>query len=145
MKVLVTGTAGFIGSHVAMRLLDRGDEVVGIDNLNDYYDVGLKQARLDRFRPQPLHQAGVVTIGDEADVLAVGLVGDDQPLFLGKAANLAFRQVAEREAQEIELLLRRAVEEIALVTRGVGTLVKLDAAIVDDATDVMPGREAIGA
>jgi len=53
MKVLVTGTAGFIGSHVAMRLLARGDEVVGIDNLNDYYDVRLKQARLDRFRHDP--------------------------------------------------------------------------------------------
>ena len=48
MKVLVTGTAGFIGSHVAIKLLERGDEVIGFDNLNDYYDVGLKQARLDR-------------------------------------------------------------------------------------------------
>lgn len=44
MKVLVTGTAGFIGSHVAQALLARGDEVVGFDNLNDYYDVTLKQA-----------------------------------------------------------------------------------------------------
>ena len=49
MKVLVTGTAGFIGSHVAMRLLERGDEVIGLDNLNDYYDVNLKRARLARF------------------------------------------------------------------------------------------------
>jgi UDP-glucuronate 4-epimerase len=48
MKILVTGAAGFIGSHVAHRLIDRGDEVLGIDNLNDYYDVTLKQARLDR-------------------------------------------------------------------------------------------------
>lgn len=48
MKVLVTGTAGFIGSHVAQRLLARGDEVVGLDNLNDYYDVTLKRARLKR-------------------------------------------------------------------------------------------------
>lgn len=53
MKVLVTGTAGFIGSHVAMELLRRGDEVVGFDNLNDYYDVGLKKARLARFLAHP--------------------------------------------------------------------------------------------
>ncbi len=51
MKVLVTGSAGFIGSHVCHRLLDRGDEVVGIDDLNDYYDVTLKQARLERLLP----------------------------------------------------------------------------------------------
>ncbi|HYW04941.1 MAG TPA: NAD-dependent epimerase [Gammaproteobacteria bacterium] len=48
MKVLVTGTAGFIGSATALRLLERGDEVVGVDNLNPYYDVELKKARLRR-------------------------------------------------------------------------------------------------
>ena len=53
MKVLVTGTAGFIGSYVAERLLARGDEVVGVDNLNDYYDVDLKRARLARFADRP--------------------------------------------------------------------------------------------
>ena len=47
MKVLVTGTAGFIGFHLAKKLLERGDEVVGIDNINDYYDVNLKYARLE--------------------------------------------------------------------------------------------------
>ncbi|RUU83990.1 NAD-dependent epimerase/dehydratase family protein, partial [Mesorhizobium sp. M7A.T.Ca.TU.009.01.1.2] len=46
MKVLVTGAAGFIGYHVAKRLLERGDEVVGIDNVNDYYDPQIKEARL---------------------------------------------------------------------------------------------------
>ena len=51
MKVLVTGCAGFIGMHTALRLLERGDEVVGLDNLNDYYDVSLKQARLERLKP----------------------------------------------------------------------------------------------
>ena len=46
MKILVTGTAGFIGYHLAKKLLERGDEVVGIDNINDYYDVNLKYGRL---------------------------------------------------------------------------------------------------
>ena len=45
MKILVTGAAGFIGCETALRLLERGDEVVGIDNLNDYYEVALKDAR----------------------------------------------------------------------------------------------------
>ena len=53
MRVLVTGTAGFIGNHLAIRLLERGDEVIGIDNLNDYYDVSLKEARLERIKNHP--------------------------------------------------------------------------------------------
>lgn len=52
MKVLVTGTAGFIGSTLAKRLLARGDEVIGIDNLNDYYDVQIKRDRLAQLLPE---------------------------------------------------------------------------------------------
>src|SRR5579864_3687386 len=52
MKILVTGAAGFIGSFTAARFLGRGDEVVGLDNLNDYYDVSLKMARLERLQRQ---------------------------------------------------------------------------------------------
>jgi UDP-glucuronate 4-epimerase len=47
MKILVTGTAGFIGFHLAKKLLERGDTVVGLDNINDYYDVNLKYGRLN--------------------------------------------------------------------------------------------------
>ena len=53
MKILVTGAAGFIGSSVSRRLLDRGDEVIGLDNLNDYYDVSLKEARLKLIENEP--------------------------------------------------------------------------------------------
>lgn len=51
MKILVTGAAGFIGYYLARKLLEAGHEVVGLDNLNDYYDVSLKQARLDQLTP----------------------------------------------------------------------------------------------
>ncbi|MDP1705713.1 MAG: GDP-mannose 4,6-dehydratase, partial [Sulfurimicrobium sp.] len=53
MKVLVTGVAGFIGMHTAQRLLAKGVEVVGIDNLNDYYDVQLKNDRLKQLSHLP--------------------------------------------------------------------------------------------
>ena len=52
MQILVTGAAGFIGYHLSEKLLARGDRVIGLDNLNDYYDVSLKEARLERLRCQ---------------------------------------------------------------------------------------------
>ncbi len=53
MTVLVTGAAGFIGFHVSTALLQRGERVIGVDNLNDYYDVALKEARLAELRRLP--------------------------------------------------------------------------------------------
>ncbi|HEX7369423.1 MAG TPA: NAD-dependent epimerase [Rhodanobacteraceae bacterium] len=64
MRILVTGAAGFIGSSLSLRLLARGDEVLGVDNLNDYYDVTLKQARLDRLTPHPNFQFAKIDIAD---------------------------------------------------------------------------------
>ena len=64
MKKLVTGAAGFIGMSCALRLLERGDEVVGIDNLNDYYDVALKQARLERLLAYPNFKFYRIDISD---------------------------------------------------------------------------------
>lgn len=71
MKVLVTGTAGFVGSHVAIKLLERGDEVIGFDNLNDYYDVSLKQARLERVKAYPQYTHVHGDLADRAAVEAV--------------------------------------------------------------------------
>ncbi len=71
MKVLLTGAAGFIGMHVAQRLLARGDEVVGVDNLNDYYDVALKEARLAQLSPHPGFRFARLDIADGAGLAAL--------------------------------------------------------------------------
>ncbi|HYC48848.1 MAG TPA: NAD-dependent epimerase [Burkholderiales bacterium] len=77
MKVLITGAAGFIGSHVAARLLARGDEVLGLDNVNDYYDPRLKQARLAKFCSHPAFRD---VRGDVADrSLVAALFAEHQP------------------------------------------------------------------
>jgi len=65
VRILVTGAAGFIGSTTAHKLLDRGDDVVGVDNLNDYYDVTLKQARLNRLRERDGFDFHKVDIADK--------------------------------------------------------------------------------
>ncbi|MEL4013348.1 NAD-dependent epimerase [Dryocola clanedunensis] len=66
MKFLVTGAAGFIGFHVSERLLAAGYQVIGIDNLNDYYDVNLKLARLDLLKPHALFQFEKIELADRA-------------------------------------------------------------------------------
>jgi UDP-glucuronate 4-epimerase len=77
VTVLVTGCAGFIGYHVAEALLARGDSVVGLDSLNDYYDVRLKQARLDRLRPHAGFAFHHLDVSDKDAVGAlVALHGD---------------------------------------------------------------------
>ena len=71
MKVLVTGSAGFVGSALTLHLLERGDEVVGVDSLNDYYDVSLKQARLARHKDHPRYQHVHADLADRQAVEAV--------------------------------------------------------------------------
>lgn len=71
MKVLVTGAGGFIGYHVSKSLLDRGDTVVGLDNLNPYYDVRLKRARVERLTPAARFEFARVDLADRAALEAV--------------------------------------------------------------------------
>jgi UDP-glucuronate 4-epimerase len=69
--ILLTGAAGFIGSSVAHALLKRGDAVFGIDNLNAYYDVSLKEARLKRLMAQPGFRFAKIDVADRDGVLAL--------------------------------------------------------------------------
>ncbi len=94
MKILVTGTAGFIGSHVALKLLERGDEVVGIDNLNDYYDVSLKQARLARFSGHPGYTHIHADLADRAAIEAAFAVHKPQRV-INLAAQAGVRYAAQ--------------------------------------------------
>ena len=66
MRILVTGAAGFIGSTLILRLLDRGDTVIGIDNHNDYYDPAIKEARLARYAEHPNYTHLRIDLGDRA-------------------------------------------------------------------------------
>lgn len=77
MKVLVTGAAGFVGSALSLRLLDRGDIVIGIDNHNDYYDPALKEARLDRHAGHPNYTHLRIDLTDKKAIEA--LFADHKP------------------------------------------------------------------
>jgi len=71
MRVLVTGAAGFIGSTLSLRLLERGDEVIGIDNHNDYYDPALKEARLARQIDHPNYTHVRIDLADRVGMAAL--------------------------------------------------------------------------
>jgi UDP-glucuronate 4-epimerase len=91
MSVLVTGAAGFIGFHTSLRLLARGDKVVGVDNLNPYYDPALKQARLDQLLAHPgfaFHQAD---IGDRAAMAQVAQAHPEVTSYINLAAQAGVR------------------------------------------------------
>ncbi len=92
MSIVVTGAAGFIGSHVSQALLARGETVVGIDDLNDYYDPALKQARLDQLTNRPDFSFHKLNIADHAAVMALfqGQPAIDRVIHLAAQAGVRY-------------------------------------------------------
>ncbi len=91
MRVLVTGAAGFIGADVAHRLLDRGDQVVGLDNLNSYYDVALKEARLARLRARAGFSFQRLDLADRDGMAALfAEAGFERVVHLGAQAGVGY-------------------------------------------------------
>ncbi len=91
MKVLVTGAAGFIGYHTAAHLLERGDDVVGLDNLNDYYDVNLKLARIAQFEDKSNWTFVKLDLGDRAGMTELfASHGFDRVVHLGAQAGVRY-------------------------------------------------------
>lgn len=87
MKILVTGAAGFIGYHVTLQLLARGDEVVGLDNMNNYYDVSLKESRLNNIKNSKNANAFTFLQADISDRIAIEEIFKKQKF--NKVINLA--------------------------------------------------------
>lgn len=94
MKVLVTGAAGFIGSATSKKLLSQGHQVFGIDNLNNYYDVKLKEARLSRLENEKSFDFNKIDIADKEDLFQV--IKDFKPIrILHLAAQAGVRYCTE--------------------------------------------------
>ncbi len=102
MKVLVTGAAGFIGFHLARRLLERGDSVVGVDNLNAYYDVALKEARLARLRQFPAFAFERADLADRAAMERVFAAGGRFDAIVNLAAQAGVRYSVENPHAYVE-------------------------------------------
>ena len=91
MKVLVTGSAGFIGSALSIRLLDRGDDVVGLDNHNDYYDPKIKDSRLDILNKFPNYKHYRLDICDQKNLEDIFMIVPfHSSVFLSSCFGLCF-------------------------------------------------------
>jgi UDP-glucuronate 4-epimerase len=142
MKILVTGAAGFIGHHVADRLLRRGDEVVGIDNFNDYYSVSLKRDRASKLSRD--HGGAFTPIeADFADNVALeralGQVGFDRIVHLGAQAGVRYSIENPRAYVQSNLVGHVNMLEIAR-GRGLSHLVYASSSSVYGGNDTLPFR-----
>jgi UDP-glucuronate 4-epimerase len=124
MSILLTGAAGFIGFHTAKALLNRGDRVIGIDNLNDYYDIRLKQARLGELQAYPGFEFARLDVADREGVFALVAAHPELRGIIHLAAQAGVRYSLENPYSYIDANV-------------MGTLVMLEAARrIDNLTQI---------
>ena len=144
MKVLVTGAAGFIGYHTAEALLARGDSVVGIDSLSDYYDVRLKQARLERLRDRPGFVFHQVDVSDRDAVGQVTAANGDLTAIVHLAAQAGVRHslVDPYSYVQSNVMGQLVILEAARRLSGLRHMVYASTSSVYGQNTEMPFREA---
>ena len=141
MPILVTGAAGFIGSHVAAALLDRGEEVLGIDSLNSYYSPALKQARLDRLRSRPGFRFQQLDISDQKAVSGLASPAIDRIVHLAAQAGVRHSITAPFDYAASNLVGHLAILELARNLPALRHLVYASSSSVYGANTKMPFAE----
>jgi UDP-glucuronate 4-epimerase len=145
MKILLTGVAGFIGMHTALALIARGDEVIGIDSLNAYYDVTLKQARLKQLEGKPGFRFIKADIADRAAMQAL-FAAEKPERVINLAAQAGVRYAAENPAAYIDANLVGFGNILeGCRHNGVKHLVYASSSSVYGSNSAMPFSEADGA
>ncbi len=143
MTVLVTGAAGFIGHHVAAALLARDAQVVGVDNLNSYYDVRLKQARLEQLRPLSGFAFHQIDVADRVAMEALAAAHPDIDMIVHLAAQAGVRHslVDPHAYVQANVMGHLVVLEVARRLPGLRHLVYASTSSVYGANQTLPFRE----
>ena len=142
MAILVTGAAGFIGFHVSQALLQRGDRVIGIDSLNDYYDVALKRARLAELQKQPGFQFHKIDIADRAAMTeALAPAPIDRVVHLAAQAGVRYSLTHPFAYVEANLIGHMVVLELCRNLKGLRHLVYASSSSVYGGNTKLPFAE----
>lgn len=143
MTVLLTGAAGFIGFHTALALLTRGETVIGIDNLNTYYDIALKQARLAQLLIHPQFHFHQIDIADRAATLAFAAPehGIDRIIHLAAQAGVRYSMIDPHAYVASNVMGHLCVLELARALPGLKHLVYASSSSVYGGNETMPFSE----